>query len=597
MTNEDRYGVDLEPFSVSDDLLNRIREDSEIIDEIDESQGHQISGVGDVYTPPEIVTFILDSVGYVAEKRIEDVCIADLACGSGSFIVAIVKRLRERLIRVGYNPEDPDGARQILSTIKNNVCAVDENSVAVWKTAQLVINELSTEIEAVSPANPIERLPIYHSNALLPRSELEQRSFDVIVGNPPYRQNEDIDSELNDIYRKDFKTAEGKYDLYSLYFEKAISLLLEGGNLGYVTPNRFHRTNYGKPLRKLLVSKSNIKGIVNLADKPFSNVNVYPTITFLEVTNSEFPNYQLDTDFVFCDVDSADLTRLNDVLDERFEASSSRMCSLYSQTALESSSWQFVPPQVKTVTEKIEDRLLSIENSPIRIKTGIATGADDVFVLNPEDAQRIEDELLYPLIRGKDVGKGEIESHNQFILNPYDRNGTPIELDRFPSAKAYLERHREKLESRYCVREGNKRWYETHDTIDITSEGRRKIVTPDITLGARFAITEGSVCHNTCYSFYYGGNIDCLLAYFNSNVFEFLLKSAMPKMDSGYWRQMKRDLKNLPVIAPGRIDRNTEDRLARYGKKKEWGNVNEELSNLLELTDEDADVIAEYLTS
>ncbi len=49
--------------------------------------------------------------------------------------------------------------------------------------------------------------------------------FDIVIGNPPYVRVDQIKQEDREIYKESFKTANGKYDLYYLFFEKCRSLI------------------------------------------------------------------------------------------------------------------------------------------------------------------------------------------------------------------------------------------------------------------------------------------------------------------------------------------------------------------------------------
>lgn len=581
-------------FEVTDQIIEEVRDNPPETDDLEGYHGHPIKGVGDVYTPKNIVEFILDSIGYTPDDEIENQNIIDLSCGTGSFVREIVRRLRERLINSGLDPSTPSDANEIITTAVGNVYAADLNALAIWRTAQVMIDELMTEFETLGAGNPIQELNFYNTDSLLPEFEFGTRGFDFVVGNPPYIRNNEIDSELDEFYRKKYATAEGKYDIYSVFFERGFNLLEPGGKLGFVTPDRFFRTNYGKPLRKLLASQSSIKQIINLQDDPFPLVNAYPIITILERQKMSFPRYQTENSFVYCEVDSGSLTEVRRFLehsDKDLEAN----CTRYPQSELDEEPWNLLEPEIKTLIERLENRLLGFEDLRIEIRAGVATGADDIFIVEKKTADELDDELLVPIIRGRDVDKGTVDWADTYLINPYNQDKSIIDIKKYPRTEEYLENHKQRLEDRYCVRDAGKYWYETHDTIDTRKEKQRKIVTPDVVSDSQFAITEGFVCHNTCYSIYYHGDLEHVLGYLNSDVFKVFLKSTLPEMDGGHWRQMKRDLQQLPVIDPSTYDRESYHRMIEFVNANDWTEANELIYELLKIDDSDRELITAYL--
>lgn len=583
------YGeFDIEPFEVSDRLLEDVLANPDDVEQIDGYQGHPISGLGDVYTPQPIVEFILDSVGYVPSNEIEKYPIIDLSCGTGSFVRSIVSRLKERLIKIGYEPNTDEIAQQVISTVRNNVVALDLNKMATLRTAQLVINALSDEIRNCNMNNPVGELRIYNTNSLHPGLRNQLGQFDFVVCNPPYIRNDDIESGEDKFYRDKYNTAVGKYDMYQLFIEQGIELLKPEGKLGVISPDRFHYTEYGKPLRELITKRTIVQMIVNLEGDPFPVVNAYPSISILQKKENTILDYQYDNDFSFCEVEMDELNLIHESLNN--PSTSTKFCTQISQDELSVEQWSFSPPEIKNLKNKLSKEMTIFKNSRANIKTGIATGADDIFILDQADKERIESDVVYPIVRGEKVKKGEMTDFD-YILNPYSREGRLIDLDKYPEAKNYLEYHKSDLKSRYCVKSAGKHWYETHDSIDTESELKNKIVTPDISSSAQFAIVEGCITHNTCYTITHPGELKVLAGFLSSSVFEFLLHSSLPEIDSGYWRQMKRDFKELPIIQIDRVPKDIAENIKSLYDSKEWSQLDEVIYDYIGLSDNERAII------
>jgi tRNA1(Val) A37 N6-methylase TrmN6 len=78
---------------------------------------------------------------------------------------------------------------------------------------------------------------------------IDENSFDVIVGNPPYMATEHMKqftpAELP-VYKKKYQSAYKQFDKYFLFVERAMQLLKEGGYLGYILPSKFTKIGAGK---------------------------------------------------------------------------------------------------------------------------------------------------------------------------------------------------------------------------------------------------------------------------------------------------------------------------------------------------------------
>jgi len=113
--------------------------------------------------------------------------------------------------------------------------------------------------------------------------------FDVVIGNPPYIRVDDIDEKFRKQYKNEYPVATGKYDLYYLFYYKAILLLKANGNIAFITPNRFTSTESGLNLRSQVLD--NFESIIiNSISKldVFENARTYPAVILLNNKNACF---------------------------------------------------------------------------------------------------------------------------------------------------------------------------------------------------------------------------------------------------------------------------------------------------------------------
>lgn len=113
--------------------------------------------------------------------------------------------------------------------------------------------------------------------------------FDVVIGNPPYISLEKL-RESTKLYAKmprntkgvtrrcNYTTLTPRGDIYALFVERGLQLLRKGGLLSYILPNKWTKTAYGQPLRKLFLDR-NLTDIVDFGDNQiFSDATTYTCI-------------------------------------------------------------------------------------------------------------------------------------------------------------------------------------------------------------------------------------------------------------------------------------------------------------------------------
>lgn len=137
--------------------------------------------------------------------------------------------------------------------------------------------------------------------------------FDIVIGNPPYVQQEDIKPPLLDLpedsapqkekdkfkakkkeYKKKLKSSvinsfgdkyspSGRSDLYVYFYFHGLDLLNEKGTFCFITSNSWLDVGYGKTLQEFLLDNVDIKEIVdNSAKRSFADADVNTVITILD---------------------------------------------------------------------------------------------------------------------------------------------------------------------------------------------------------------------------------------------------------------------------------------------------------------------------
>lgn len=258
---------------------------------------------GIYYTPTYVVKYIVENtLGELLKNkkiRIENLKVLDPACGSGSFLIKafdfLVEKTKERDEKFSQTKLDGQGFfSKKLDILRNNLFGVDLDEKAV-EIAQLNL--------LLKMAEKRHRLPslkenLKCGNSLIQDTNLNDKKsfvwndefssimgndgFDIIIGNPPYVNNRNLNDDDKSYFEEMYETAHQQYDLYVLFYELAFKLLKPGGFLGFITPNKFSITKYGVPLRKILLSNKIIK-IVDVSQlSVFGDVSTYPYIVIIQ---------------------------------------------------------------------------------------------------------------------------------------------------------------------------------------------------------------------------------------------------------------------------------------------------------------------------
>lgn len=569
-------GTSFRPVTVDESILQSILSDStQRTQSLDKSIG--IRKRGEVYTPTDLVRKMLDLVGYVPNTNLSDMRLVDPACGLGSFLKEAVTRLKMYYLNNGLNPSRKKDASHIMHGIETHIMGVEVSSTAIQRSVISYLEPLRDVIRTLGETDPsfVPHPSLYLHDALSP-ALVPTVPFDFIVGNPPYVRHRDLPKRIQENRSKDFHTATGRFDEYVLFFEIALRWLRVGGQIAFVTPDRFLTADYGLGLRRLLSSQTRIRWMLKLPERIFGGVGIYPIITVAEKSD-EISSNRVN----YVEINS---TQELELLGRPAKAFDSRTVAVQ-QPLLGSNPWSFVPEWAAHFVRTLQRSYPPLGSVARTIFTGIATGANSVFILRGR-LRDIEPDLLIPVLRGPDINKARISWSGHYLLNPYETSEgapRPIDLGTYPNARRYLEEHKQLLKLKYHTQEARKEWYETHDTIDIRLQQRKKIVTPDIARSNRFAVDRGEfLCLNTCNVILYDetNKTEALAALLNSILSEFLFRLSSPRLGKGYLRYMKQYLGRLPVMDPATLPKNVSWYLASCYGDREWDSLNDYVFDL-----------------
>jgi len=342
-------------------------------------------------------------------------------------------------------------------------------------------------------------------------------SFDYIIANPPYVPIEGLSGEEKRDYKARFDTAEGRFDLFVLFYEQALKLLADEGRLSFITPEKFEYTGTTTPFRRLL-STYNIELIEHVNEDSFGDLITFPVITI--VNNTEPNNTRVVT-----------------------RDGEERMVSL----PADGSSWAAT---VRGGAPNI-DSDVTLNNVCERISCGVATGADSVFVVDEDEVAPQLEEWTFLTTSGKQLRINDGPDSGQIFISPYDENGNLIPEDELGAFGDWADLHRERLEDRSCYKKGKRAWYAWHENPPMKDLLQPKLVCKDITESPHFWLDDsGEIVPR--HSVYYlipdeSVEIEVLQKYLNGPEVSAWLEANCQRAANGFLRMQSTVLKQLPV--------------------------------------------------
>lgn len=251
--------------------------------------------MGIVFTPVEVVDFIVKSVDWALKKYLgrsladENVHILDPFTGTGTFITRTLQYLKQQMDegKITY----ADILRKYMHELHANEIVLLSYYIAAINI-ETVFDEINGQDEGYVPFNGIvltdtfestEEQPVLddklfgENNARL--KEQQKEPITVIIGNPPYsvgqkNANDDnqnlhypqLEQTLRDTYVANSKSSlsKGTYDSYIKAFRWATDRLGDKGIIGFVTNGGYLDSNSADGLRASFYKEFNYLYIFNL---------------------------------------------------------------------------------------------------------------------------------------------------------------------------------------------------------------------------------------------------------------------------------------------------------------------------------------------
>ncbi len=576
-----------------------------------------------VFTTPSFVVkqiiekTVIEHVDTDNLKKLDDITIADIACGSGVFLLEAYKTLLNLYLSVYIKNNDQKHLRKNDSgdlllrlderkrILTNHIFGVDidEHAVEVAKFSlslrlieDIPAGEIDFYLSKGEKILPTLEQNIKCGNSLIgdeyfkfrgiksvvseelhqikpfdwkkefPSIFNEQKGFSVIVGNPPYTKIQNIihyspnESEFYKSTLSPFLSSKSNnFDKYQLFIERALTLLKNGGVLGFITPHKFATIKAGEPIRGLISTNKYLKELTHFGTlQIFGNKSTtYSCIIVLQKSPS----------------DSFEFEQVDDL--SEWEKNPKLNVVLYRSDALTNNPWVIVSKQDRELFDSIEQtaqKKLGDEDIA-EIFVGLQTSADDIYIVEPtaldsttiafSDRQgkkwEIERAIGRSAILDQRIHFFKPLNPNKIIIFPYvEIKGKniimPEELLRknYPQAYSYLNSCKERLAKRDIS--NSSAWYQygRSQSLDKFNLPKAVIKNPSL-FGCAVYDNHKIMFTGGGNGPYYGirptGNVSIfgILALINNSLFDKWVKARSSVFRGGYYSYGKQFISKFPL--------------------------------------------------
>jgi hypothetical protein len=489
---------------------------------------------GAVFTRREVVEFILDLIGYTADKDLSEVRMLEPSFGGGDFLGIIIERLMGSWKR---------RRGMEIANLFGALVAVEVHRESFTKTKKQILGQLEAHGVSREDAAALANAWLHQGDFLLkPIAE----GFDFVVGNPPYVRQEMIPNELLFEYRRQFRTMYDRADIYIPFIEKALLLLKKNGALSFICSDRWMKNRYGGPLRELVTRGFHLKVYVDMVGTPAftSDVIAYPAITVIvrdkgSVTRvAHRPEVSEESLSALAARLNGSSSKLNGSVQEIQNVTSGSEPWLLEADGLEGLG----------LVRRLESQFPTLEEAGCKVGIGVATGADRVFI-GPIDELDVEPSRKIPLVMTRDIEDGSVKWRGLGVVNPFADDGKLVRLEDFPRLKSHFEKHGKALKERHVAKKNSGAWYRTIDKITPSIARMPKLLIPDIKGDAHIVFEKGLYYphHNLYYITSTDWDLRALQAVLMSGIAKLFVSTYSTKMRGGCFRFQAQYLRRIRV--------------------------------------------------
>lgn len=565
---------------------------------------------GVYYTPKYVVDDIVENtvgsrIRGKSLKAISDLKIADISCGSGSFLISVYDYLLS-YYKIYYN-DNPTVAKEAR-------CIYDEENnvwgLSIWQKQQILlrhiygvdidqqaveVTQLSLFLKLLEDEDMLtkQEMQVLFADKILPNltnnivcgnslvdysvmqnTNLDQQAlhtinpfdfqdtfptvfkrdnggFDIIVGNPPYLKEYTYREVFEIVKQANLgKYYQGKMDLWYFFVAHGIDLLRDDGLLGYIAPNNWVSNSGASGLRNKVINDSQILRLVDFAGfMVFDEADIQTMIIILKKTVKS-KSYS----FAYQVFDSTQILNHQNVSNELKESRnlSRTLTPRVVRKQMLDSYLKFNDASSGMVLDKIANSGNFKLDAKKEVAQGIIGAPDKCFLIDKKDFDNFSEKekvFLKPFYTTS--GRYSLANFSHYIFYISRHNFSDKELSDFTNIKSHFEPHQTLLtESKEKYKTPDKPYFYLHRERDerFFKKGE-KIITPTRVFKPQFCYTDNE---------YYSSratfiikteriNLKYLTGILNSKLVDFWLSNRGKKL--GDMLQIdKKPLLEIPIV-------------------------------------------------
>lgn len=329
--------------------------------------------------------------------------------------------------------------------------------------------------------------------------------------------------------KQNFETFAKTGDIYQLFYELGVNLLMKKGQLCYITSNKWMRTDYGKVTRNFFGTKCDVQFVVDFGmGQMFDSATTYTNILLLTKQNPE---------------KTIKLCRVKNDYKLQIPLEEYVLNNVVEVENPVENSWVVYDKNEYALIKKIESQGTPLKAWDIQINRGVLTGFNEAFIIDTETKDRLvkEDpnsaEIIKPILRGEDIKAYVPKWDGKWIIGTFP--ALKIDIDKYPAVKEYLNFFKQRLEPKpknyegkwQGRKSGSYKWFEVQDAISYHAEfNKPKIIYPNMTKYLPFVYDKGSFFINDKGFILTGKFMNYLTIFFNSRLFRFCFKENFPEL-------------------------------------------------------------------